>query len=93
MGLTGSCMKACGALHAPNEYTRYTELEVKHSLLQRDHMRMITELNHAVSRVQQCEGSAERLGHQVLRMEQRMGELEKDLHSVMDNDMIILSTR
>ena len=89
MGLTGSCMKT----YTSSEYSRYTELEVKHSLLQRDHMRMITELNHTISRMQQCEGNMERMNHHMSRMDQRMGEIEKDLHSVMDNDMIVLSTR
>jgi len=79
--------------YTSNEYSRYTELEVKHTLLQKEHMRMIAELNHTVRRMEQCEGRAERLDHQVSRMEQRMGEMEKDLHSVMDNDMIVLSTR
>ena len=79
--------------YTPSEYSRYTELEVKHSILQRDHMRMITELNHTISRMQQCEGNVERIDHRVSRVEQRMGEMEKDLHSVMDNDMIVLSTR
>jgi hypothetical protein len=82
-----------GPLHGSSEYSRYTELEVKHTLLQKEHMRMIAELNHTVRRMEQCEGSAERLDHRVSRTEQRMGEMEKDLHSVMDNDMIVLSTR
>lgn len=93
MGLTGSCMRAWGPLHGPSEYSRYTELEVKHTLLQKEHMRMIAELNHTVRRMDQCDLSAERLDHRVSRTEQRMGEMEKDLHSVMDNDMIVLSTR
>lgn len=93
MGLTGSCMKGWGSLHGPSEYSRYTELEVKHSLLQRDHMRVSTELNHIISRMQQCEGNIERMDHQVSRIDHRIGEMEKDLHSVMDNDMIVLSTR
>jgi len=67
-------------------YRPTVDLEVKHTLLQKEHNRTISDMNHLLA-------YAQKLEHRISQLEHKTTGIQNDLQSVMENDMIVLSTR